>query len=62
MGDEQEVLSSEACPSCGCVPGEGVTLTCEDPNGCGAWIEIYRGLVVDKELTDLAEELKQFFA
>lgn len=25
----------EACPGCGCVPGDGVTLGCGHPDGCG---------------------------
>jgi hypothetical protein len=25
----------EACPGCGCLPGDGLTDGCEDPTGCG---------------------------
>ncbi len=25
----------EACPGCGCVPGDGITDGCHDPDGCG---------------------------
>lgn len=32
-GDE----GNEACPGCGCQPGDGLTEGCEDPNGCGYW-------------------------
>lgn len=28
---------SQACPGCGCMPGEGMTPECNDPNGCGYW-------------------------
>jgi len=30
-----EDLSPEACPGCGCLPGDGLTDGCEDPMGCG---------------------------
>jgi hypothetical protein len=30
--------SDEACPTCGCEPGDGVTKGCKDPDGCGYWI------------------------
>lgn len=26
---------SDECPSCGCKPGDGVTIGCNDPTGCG---------------------------
>jgi len=26
----------EACPGCGCLPGDGATTGCDDPLGCGA--------------------------
>jgi hypothetical protein len=29
----------EACPGCGCEPGDGVTEDCDDPAGCGFWKE-----------------------
>jgi hypothetical protein len=25
----------EACPGCGCMPGDGRTYGCADPDGCG---------------------------
>lgn len=28
-------LMVEACPGCGCMPGDGVTEGCDDPIGCG---------------------------
>jgi hypothetical protein len=30
-------VTDDACPTCGCVPGDGVTKGCTDPNGCGYW-------------------------
>jgi len=35
--DEEEETDEddEACPGCGCVPGDGTTEGCEDPGGCG---------------------------
>jgi hypothetical protein len=27
--------SDEACPTCGCEPGDGLTDGCDDPDGCG---------------------------
>ena len=32
---ESEVKNPEACPGCGCLPGEGLTDGCEDRDGCG---------------------------
>jgi hypothetical protein len=29
------VQVDEACPGCGCLPGEGVTIDCTHPDGCG---------------------------
>jgi hypothetical protein len=28
-------LPVEACPGCGCMPGDGLTATCDHPDGCG---------------------------
>jgi formate dehydrogenase maturation protein FdhE len=33
--DELERESAEACPGCGCKPGDGITESCEHPEGCG---------------------------
>ena len=30
-----EDFNPEACPGCGCLPGEGLTKGCEDQMGCG---------------------------
>lgn len=27
----------DACPGCGCLPGQGLTPDCHDPDGCGYW-------------------------
>jgi hypothetical protein len=27
----------EECPGCGCMPGEGITESCNDSDGCGYW-------------------------
>ena len=32
---EEEPLDPEACPGCGCLPGDGVTEGCDHPGGCG---------------------------
>lgn len=29
----------EACPGCGCKPGDGITDDCDDPGGCGYFKE-----------------------
>lgn len=29
--------AAEACPGCGCEPGDGVTKACAHPIGCGYW-------------------------
>ena len=34
LGDD-EATSPEACPTCGCLPGEGLTSGCNDEVGCG---------------------------
>lgn len=36
----------EACPGCGCLPGDGITETCDHPDGCGYF-------------KDLADELSE---
>lgn len=28
---------NEACPGCGCLPGDGISDDCEDEDGCGHW-------------------------
>jgi hypothetical protein len=35
LDEEEEELDEEACPGCGCVPGDGITEECNDPLGCG---------------------------
>jgi hypothetical protein len=35
--EEQETASAEACPGCGCMPGDGLTKRCWHPAGCGFW-------------------------
>lgn len=34
-GDEPSADDQDACPGCGCLPGDGVTPGCQDPDGCG---------------------------
>ncbi len=36
---EDEDEAEDACPGCGKEPGEGVTESCNHPNGCGFWKE-----------------------
>lgn len=36
------VPPDEACPGCGCKPGEGITETCNHPQGCGFWKEQHK--------------------
>lgn len=31
----------EACPGCGCGPGDGLTAGCTDPDGCGYWTALH---------------------
>jgi hypothetical protein len=33
--EEEEELDEEACPGCGCMPGDSITEECNDPLGCG---------------------------
>ncbi len=40
--DGELLLDDEACPGCGCCPGDGVTDDCEDPLGCG-WAKTVHG-------------------
>lgn len=35
--EESEPEDPEACPRCGCCPGDGITESCNDPTGCGYW-------------------------
>lgn len=30
-------VQREACPGCGCLPGDGTTPGCDHPGGCGVW-------------------------
>lgn len=30
-------IDVEACPGCGCMPGDGITEDCSHPDGCGYW-------------------------
>lgn len=32
---EEAIVRDEACPGCGCMPGDGVTESCNHPDGCG---------------------------
>lgn len=41
-------LDNEACPGCGCCPGDGITMGCDDPNGCGHWKEMERELYPER--------------
>jgi len=40
-------LDPEACPGCGCMPGDGITDGCTHPEGCG-----YYALMVADEASD----------
>ena len=31
----EDELDPEACPGCGCLPGDGVSEDCDDEAGCG---------------------------
>jgi hypothetical protein len=31
------------CPGCGCLPGDGITNGCDDPDGCGFSVEVHDG-------------------
>lgn len=37
LDEEGKALNPDACPNCGCEPGEGLTKGCNDPLGCGYW-------------------------
>ena len=39
VGSDEERGNDDACPGCGCKPGDGVTPGCTHPNGCGAWTD-----------------------
>lgn len=34
-GDGSDMVEDDACPGCGCKPGDGATPGCTDPVGCG---------------------------
>lgn len=34
---EETTVDPEACPTCGGRPGDGLTVGCDDENGCGFW-------------------------
>ena len=34
-GEVDREMDAEACPGCGCLPGDGLTPNCNHPNGCG---------------------------
>lgn len=36
-GDAAPTVNPEACPGCGCRPGDGRTAGCTHPVGCGYW-------------------------
>jgi hypothetical protein len=33
----------DACPGCGCQPGDGLTGGCTHPDGCGYWRRVQEG-------------------
>jgi hypothetical protein len=37
--DDLDDSDLDACPGCGCLPGDGVSPECDDPLGCGYWRE-----------------------
>ena len=37
--DDADDVDDEACPGCGCKPGDGINPKCDDPLGCGFWKE-----------------------
>jgi len=42
MVDDDGITPADACPGCGCQPGDGVTRGCSDPDGCGFFDELSR--------------------
>jgi hypothetical protein len=36
----RQLKDQEACPGCGCRPGDGLTAGCNDPLGCGYFREL----------------------
>jgi hypothetical protein len=34
-------IDDERCPGCGCQPGDGYTIGCFDPRGCGFYLEAF---------------------
>lgn len=49
---EAEEADQEACPGCGCKPGEGITPGCHHPDGCGYW----EAVLEEEEENDDGEE------
>jgi hypothetical protein len=41
IGDLTGVIDDERCPGCGCQPGDGYTMGCFDPRGCGFYLEAF---------------------
>lgn len=38
IGEPLDLIDNyEACPGCDCMPGDGLTESCNDPLGCGYW-------------------------
>lgn len=38
----EKTTNLEACPGCGCLPGDGYTPGCDDPDGCGYFAAVER--------------------
>lgn len=50
--EPEQDLGTDACPGCECVPGEGVSANCNDPDGCGYWKDLekqYKRTITKKE-------------
>lgn len=55
--DESHEDEDESCPTCGAVPGQGLTPDCDDPNGCGYWRKLASGEGVEHDDTNEEDDV-----
>lgn len=56
--DRSDKINADACPGCGCRPGNGTTSTCYHPDGCGFFkTEEAKRPVDTKELAECVADM-----
>jgi len=48
-----------ACPGCKCMPGDGRTEGCKDPDGCGYGLELTEAELTEISITYAENELEE---